>query len=302
MRILVDSPSKTIDLALTLSCGQAFRWVQNGDWWVGMLGNILVKMRRRRGYLEVQSSHPISENFIVEYLRLDDDLSSIMSELSRDHAFRHIAEKVQGIRILRQDPWECIISYICSRNCRISMIQRILSNICRRFGDEVRLGSCAEYSFPGPEAVSKAEVSELAGCGLRYGKRQAEELKNVAELVLGGVLNFNVLKRMPYHEAKASLISLCRGVGNKVADCVLLFSLDKLEAFPIDVWVARAITELYHEYLDKNLAGRIAKNPHLSNRDYESLSRFARSRFGRYAGYAQEYLYYWRRTHKLESI
>ncbi|MBS7625581.1 hypothetical protein KEJ51_00840 [Candidatus Bathyarchaeota archaeon] len=296
MKISVDSPSKTIDLALTLSCGQVFRWLQYGHSWVGTLGNTLIKIRQRKGYLEVQPSNPILRSTISDYLRLDDDLESIISELSGDTFFRQVAYEVRGLRILRQDPWECLISYICSRNSRISMIRRVLNNMCRRFGEKVTLGQYTNYTFPGPEEILNAKPSELIGCGLRYGRRQAEEIKNAAELVHKGILDFNVLKKIPYPEAKIELTSLCRGVGSKVADCVLLFSLEKLEAFPIDVWVARAMVNLYHDYLDKRLVKRVRSNHRLSNADYERLSMFARDRFGRYAGYAQEYLYHWIRT------
>jgi len=300
MKISVNSPSKAIDLTLTLSCGQVFRWVQYGGSWFGTLGKTLIKIRQRKGYLDVQSSHPILRSTISNYLRLDDDLESIISELSEDTVFSQVAYEVRGLRILRQDPWECLISYICSRNSRISMIRRVLNNICQRFGEKVTLGEYTNYTFPRPEEIVEAKLSELIGCGLRYGRVQAEEIKNAAELVQKGALDFNVLKRMSYPEAKTKLISLCRGVGSKVADCILLFSLEKIEAFPIDVWVARAMATLYHKYLDKRLVKRILSNPHLSNADYERLSRFARDHFGRYAGYAQEYLYHWIRTKNVE--
>lgn len=300
MKISVNSPSKAIDLALTLSCGQVFRWLQYGDSWVGTIGNTLVKIRQRKGYLEVQSSHPILRSTISDYLRLDDDLESIISGLSRDIFFRQVAYEVRGLRILRQDPWECLISYICSRNSRISMIRRVLNNMCRRFGEKVTLDRYTTYTFPRPEEILSVKPSELIGCGLRYGRRQAEEIKSAAELVHRGTLDFNMLKKMPYPEAKTELTSLCRGVGSKVADCVLLFSLEKLEAFPIDLWVARAMVTIYHKHLDKHLVKRIHSNPHLSNADYERLSMFARDRFGHYAGYAQEYLYHWIRTKTVE--
>ncbi len=295
MRIVLDIPSKALDLDHTMSCGQVFRWTKSGDWWLGTLGKALVRMRQKELCLEIQSSTPISRSMVESYLRLDDDLSQILRELLKDRTFRRVTESVQGIRVLRQDPWECLVSYIISRNCNIPMIRRVLNNLCQRFGEEIVWSNHVGYSFPTPESICEAELLDLTKCRFRYGKRQALELKEMAKLVCEGVIDFDMLKMMPYVEAKATLMSLDHGVGNKVADCVLLFSLEKLEAFPVDVWIARAVVQLYRSHIRPDLVRRVNTKSPLTPQDYRGLSHFGRLHFGRYAGYAQEYLYHWKR-------
>ena len=295
MIVKTDDPSRAIDLDLTFSCGQVFRWTKIEDGWVGIIGDSLVRLQQREGHLLVQSSAPLPKSRITSYLRLDDDLQSILKELSRDREFRKIVKSIPGLRMLRQDPWECLASFVCSRNCRVPMIRRIVRNISQRFGKRVTWGDYLDHSFPEAEIISQASLSELASCGLRYGRRQARELKELARLICEGEIDFGALKDTSYAEAKARLMSFDHGVGNKVADCVLLFSLEKLESFPVDVWVARTVAELYHDHLRPDLVSKAARGRSLTPRDYREISDFGRSHFGRYAGYAQEYIYHWKR-------
>jgi N-glycosylase/DNA lyase len=295
MNIDLDDYSKSIDLDRTLSCGQVFRWAKLNGWWCGVLGDSIIKIRQGEDRLEVLSSNSIPRIMIASYLRLDDDLSAIVKELCKDKTFRRIVARVRGIRILRQDPWECLVSYVCSRNCRIAMIRKVLNTLSCRFGQKVVWDGYIDYSFPTAEDVARAKLEDLIRCGLRYGRRQALELKEMSRLVCEGVIDFHKLRKMPYDEAKSTLMSYDHGVGNKVSDCILLFSLEKLEAFPVDVWIARALAQLYHFQLGRRFAKRIRDGRRLTVRDYKILSEFGRTHFGRYAGYAQEYLYYWRR-------
>ncbi|MCX6658848.1 MAG: hypothetical protein NTX81_00495 [Candidatus Bathyarchaeota archaeon] len=295
MNIVLDISPGHLDLDTTLRCGQVFRWTRLGDWWFGMLGDVMVKMRQEKQFLNVKTSAAISESKLEDYLRLDDDLGAIIGGLSKDRIFRSVANQVSGLRLLRQDPWECLVSYICSRNCKIAMISRILNNLSQKFGKKVVWKRSVNYCFPEPNALCQAELSEIASCGLRYGKRQAYELKQIAKLVCEGAIDFEILRRMTYSETKKILLSFDHGVGNKVADCVLLFSLEKLEAFPVDVWVGRAVVQLYGKFLGSEFIQRIDRTRHLSARDYGILSEFGQMHFGRYAGYAQEYLYHWTR-------
>lgn len=258
-----------------------------------MVGEEMIRMRQIGEVLEVGSPRPMAKSKVTHYLRFDDDMNSILKELSEDRWIREVMADLSGIRIVRQDPWECLVSYIISRNCNIPMIRRTLDNLCRRFGKRVVWGEYVDYCFPAPEVISQARSSELMGCNFRYGRRQALELKKMAELVSERTIDFATLRRMPYEEAKSTLISFDHGVGNKVADCVLLFSLEKLEAFPVDVWVARAVAQLYQRLLDPDLVNRIRRERRLTPKDYKCISDFGRQRFGRYAGYAQEYLYHW---------
>jgi len=263
-----------------------------------MVGEEMIRMRQTGDLLEVESPRPVAESKITRYLRFDDDLGSILKELSKDSRLREVMAEVGGIRIVRQDPWECLVSYIVSRNCSIPMIRRTLDNLCRKFGKKIVWEESIDYGFPAPEMISQAEPSELVKCSLRYGRRQALELRKMAEFVSEGTMDFAALKRMPYEEAKSALMSFDNGVGNKVADCVLLFSLEKLEAFPVDVWVARAVAQLYQKHLDSESVDRIKREHRLTPKDYKCVSDFGRRRFGRYAGYAQEYLYHWIRLQR----
>ena len=257
------------------------------------MGEEMIRMRQTGDFLEVESPRPVAKSKITRYLRFDDDLGSILRELSRDSRLREVIAEVSGIRIVRQDPWECLVSFIISRNCSIPMIRRILDNLCDKFGKMVAWDEHVDHSFPAPGMISQAEPSELMKCGLRYGRRQALELKKMSGFVSEGMMDFTALRRMPYEEAKSMLMSFDHGVGNKVADCVLLFSLEKLEAFPVDVWVARAVAQLYEKYLGSELVDRIKRERRLTPKDYRCVSDFGRQRFGHYAGYAQEYLYHW---------
>lgn len=295
MNVDLDDNSKSIELDRTLSCGQVFRWAKLSGWWLGVLDDKMIKIRQQGDRLEVRSSNSIPKTTIISYLRLDDDLHAIVKELCKDETFRTIVARVRGIRILRQDPWECLVSYICSRNCRIVMIRKVLNTLSCRFGQKIVWDGYIDYSFPTAETVARAKLEDLMKCGLRYGRIQALELREMAKLVCEGVIDFDKLRKMPYGEAKSTLMSYDHGIGNKVSDCILLFSLEKLEAFPVDVWIARALAQLYHFQLGRRLAKRIRDGRHLTVRDYKILSEFGRMHFGRYAGYAQEYLYYWRR-------
>ena len=257
------------------------------------MGEEMIRMRQTDEFLEAESPRPVAKSRITRYLRFDDDLDLILGELSHDRRLREVIAEVSGIRIVRQDPWECLVSFIISRNCNIPMIRRTLDSLCRKFGKKVAWDEHVDYSFPAPGVISQAEPSELIKCGLRYGRRQALELKKMAEFVSEGMMDFSSLRRTPYEEAKSALMSFDHGVGNKVADCVLLFSLEKLEAFPVDVWVARAVAQLYEKYLGSELVDRIKRERRLAPKDYRCISDFGRQRFGRYAGYAQEYLYHW---------
>ncbi|MEM2942321.1 MAG: DNA glycosylase [Candidatus Bathyarchaeia archaeon] len=293
MEIQLDQPSRPISLDDTLSCGQVFRWVRQGGWWLGMVDGVPTRMRQKGELLEVESASLLAESSVARFLRLDDDLDSILRELSRDDLVRKVFADVRGVRIVRQDPWECLVSYILSRNCSIPVIERMLNNMCCRFGDRIEWGGHVYYRFPEPESILGVKPIELVRCSLRYGRRQAFELKKIARLVSDGIIDFDALGRMSYEDARSTLISFDHGIGRKVSDCILLFSLEKLEAFPVDVWVSRAVAQLYHTRLKPELVRRIRCRSRLTAKDYDSISAFGRQLFGRYAGYAQMYLYHW---------
>lgn len=290
MDFVLDKSVTPFNLDHTLNCGQAFRWKKLGDWWYGLVGENVAKLKQADGKL-VFYTYPEQKNvdFIEDYFRLDDDLRHILSRINRDAEVNKAIEKFYGLRIIRQDPWECLISYICATNANIPGIKNVVSSMARNFGKKVIFESQEFHAFPKPDALARASLAELGTCGLGY---RARYVLGTSRLISSGAVQFESLKGLDYEDARAKLLAL-PGVGQKVADCVLLFSLDKLEAFPVDIWVKRIVLERYPEHFDSfGLSDKGA----VASREYHAISAFGRGHFGKYAGYAQEYLFYYRRS------
>jgi N-glycosylase/DNA lyase len=288
MRITLNL-SDPFDLEATLCCGQAFRWERQGEWWHGVVGERVIKIRQAGQSLEIQNT---DDSFARNYFGLHDDLTSILSQISKDEHVRQAVDMFQGLRILRQDPWECLISYICATYKNIAAIKQMLYNLSRRFGRKVSLDSQDFYAFPKPGKLAEASEVELAECGLGYRVRYVQE---TARIVYYGLFDLENLRKKSYEQARAELLNL-PGVGPKAADCILLFSLEKLQSFPIDVWIRRAILKHYADHFSGELVARISEKESLTNSEYKELSLFGRRYFGEFAGYAQEYLYHYERT------
>jgi N-glycosylase/DNA lyase len=283
------------DLGFTLCCGQAFRWNKLGEWWYGVVGEYVFKIRQTGNVLEFEN---INVKFIRNYFGLDDDLPKILSQISKDAHIMQAVEAFKGLRILRQDPWECLISYICATYKNIQAIKQMLSNLSKKFGDKIRFDGYDFYAFPTPERLAKATAQELAKCGLGY---RAKYVSETAKMVYENGFEFESLMKIAYGRAKEELLNF-PGVGLKVADCVLLFSLGKLEAFPVDVWIRRVILRYYAEHFPTGLIKKISEKRSLSDSEYGRLSLFGREYFGEYAGYAQEYLYHYERMHSNSAL
>jgi N-glycosylase/DNA lyase len=202
-------------------------------------------------------------------------------------------QEFSGLRILRQDPWECLVSYICATYKSIPAIKNMIQRLCAKFGDETRFEGYSYHFFPTPATLTKATAAELEQCGLGY---RAKYVAETAKMVHENCVDFGRLRSMQYEQAREELLRF-PGVGRKVADCVLLFSLGKLEAFPVDVWMQRAILRHYAEHLPRELVTKMKRDKPLGNVDHERLGQFGRSYFGECAGYAQEYLYHYERLH-----
>jgi N-glycosylase/DNA lyase len=253
-----------LNLDATLDSGQVFRWHREGEWWTGVVGDRSVRLRQKGDSLKVEGD--ADEPFLRSYLRLDDDLEVIYQEISRDECIAGIIDHFRGMRLIRQDPWECSASYLLASYSNVPRIKKMIENVCRAYGRKLPDG---KYSFPTP--VELAEGSEdIATCRLGY---RADWIKCYARSVADGEFDLERLGRLDYHEA-VSYLKTVKGIGDKVADCIALFSLDHLEACPVDVRIARAMKEIY------GVSG-----------SYKKVSEYARRHFGRYAGYAQEYLY-----------
>ena len=281
--------SVPFDLGFTLCCGQAFRWDKQGDWWRGVVGEHVFKIRQSGNILEFEN---INARFVKNYFGLDDDLLNIFSQIRKDKHLIHAIEAFKGLRILRQDPWECLISYICATYKNIQAIKQMLSSLCKKLGDKIYFDGYDFYTFPAPQRLAKATAKELAKCGLGYRARYVSE---TAKMVYENDFELESLRKLSYEKAKEELLNFL-GVGLKVADCVLLFSLGKLDAFPVDVWIKRVILKYYATNFPNEFTRKISGKKSLTSLEYEKLNLFGRKYFGDYAGYAQEYLYHYERT------
>ncbi len=293
MEIKLDKSTAPFNLERTLNCGQLFRWQKLGDWWYGVVADRVIKIKQRSEGLIFQI-FPETPNqvFIDNYLRLDDDLPSILSEISKDEHMRKAIDLFCGLRICRQEPWECLISYICATYKNIPAIKKMVNSIAQRFGTKLTFDGYDFYAFPKQNDLAQACPKDLRSCGLGF---RAERVLQTAKLVDSGEISLESLKSIEYGDARRKLLSL-PGVGQKVADCVLLFSLEKLEAFPIDVWMKRAATTIYTSHFDSSFIKRVSSKSSLTTTEYGVIGSFGREYFGRYAGYAQEYLFHFLRT------
>ena len=236
----------------------------------------VIRISQDREELLVDSK--LSPEFFSRYFRFDDNLSSIYKSIDRDLLIDRAIRKYEGLRLIRQDPWECLISYMLSTASSIPMIQKRISLLSQFFGQELEEGY---FSFPDPETLATADLSKLNECKLGF---RNESIKDAALQVHSGDLDLEVLFRLEYKYARDRLMRI-RGIGEKVADCVLLFAYGKLEAFPVDTHIKQIIQ---HYHIDDNFF-----------EDCASLSKmgdWGREYFGPYCGYAQQYLYYQKRV------
>lgn len=290
MELRLDESTTPFSLDYTLSCGQTFRWEKMDDWWYGVVDRNVVKIRQRDDKLLFYTFPEEGDvEFIESYFRLDDDLPYILSQINKDVEIEKAIQRFYGLRIVRQDPWECLISYICATNANIHLIKNMILNMARGLGRRIDFEGRRFYTFPEPVALARASLNELRRCKSGY---RAKYVLETSRRILDGELQLDSLRKLGYEGARKRLASL-PGVGPKVADCVLLFSLGKLEAFPVDIWVKRIILELYGtRFPGAEASGKKTPTPG----EYERISSFGRRYFGRYAGYAQEYLFYYGRT------
>ena len=279
--------NEPLGLAATLESGQAFRWRreeptgEESPWFDGVAFANAIRVRQVDGGVEWSTS-PDSEvsmaPILRDYLRLDDDFAAITSALSFDDTLREGFAEYRGLRILRQEPWECLVSFICSANNNIPRITRNIEDMAAAFGSPVEGSADGRNAFPSPAQLADAGESRLRELGLGF---RAKYVAAAAKRVDAGEIDLFSLREASYQDALDALIEFA-GVGDKIANCVMLFSLDKREAFPVDVWIDRALREWYFSDSDEN----VTRN---------QMRAWAQSRFGQYAGYANQYLFHGRR-------
>jgi N-glycosylase/DNA lyase len=277
----LQSLHHSFDPVVSINSGQVFLWEKHGDSWYGIHGERVIKFTRQDGHIEF-TSFPEDRLCDQRMFRLGDDIKAILGEISRDPLVSRLVKAYPGLRLMRQEPHQCLFSFACATNTNIPMIRRMLNSMTRKFGRVTKVDGIEFHTFPSATDINRASIDELRACGLGY---RAKAIKAAAHAIAVGQLDFDALKSASYDEAKKELLQVY-GIGNKIADCVLLFSLEKLDSFPIDVWIARALAGHYSWLHEKKFGDKITP------RQYQQLSGSARGYFGRYAGYAQQYLYY----------
>ncbi len=249
------------DLSLCLDCGQAFRWTNKGNIWEGVAyGKHLEIEQTERELVFYNCTEEDFKNIWSDYFDLQCDYSRILASYNDEHLKNAITE-YPGIRILRQEPWEALCSFIISQNNNIPRIKGIIERLCEEFGE----GEKGKKAFPSAERLSKLTVEDLAP--LRAGFR-AKYIIDAAQKVASGEVSFAKINESPIEIGREELQKI-KGVGAKVAECTLLYGFHKIEAFPIDVWVKRIMSEMYPNGLPECTKGT--------------------------EGIAQQYLFHWRR-------
>ena len=292
MEIQLDQLAMPFSLEHTLGCGQVFRWRKSSDWWYGVVNERVVKISQANDKLQFQIFlEGMDVNFVRNYFRLDDNLPHVLNQINKDEHIARAVQSLRGLRIIRQDPWECLISYICATNINIPAIKNMILNLSKRFGKKITFDGFEFYTFPRPINLANSDLKDIRKCKLGL---RAERVLETSRIINSKKFHLEALRKMDYEKAKRELLSL-PGIGQKVADCVLLFSLDKLVAFPVDVWMRRIILETYLEYFERGFIEKALRKRSITPHEYKEISSFGRKYFGEYAGYAQEYLFHFKR-------
>lgn len=269
---------KDFNLTHIFDCGQCFRWNKEEDGsYTGVVKNMILNVEQDGSNVIFNNANMDDyENILKEYFDLDTDYSEIKRFVNTDEIMAKAIKFGEGIRILDQDEWETMISFMISANNRIPMIKKVIENLSTSFGDFIGSYRGRDYfSFPTAEQLSKATLDKITECKAGF---RSPRLKEAAERFLNEKEIIYNIKNTSYDEGLAYLKTY-KGIGDKVANCILLFSMRQFETFPVDVWVRRVMQELY---VDKDTKDK-------------DIRKFAENKFGKYSGYAQQYLFYYAR-------
>ncbi len=275
---------RDFDTTHIFECGQCFRWRREPDGsYTGVVRGRVANVDYGNGRLVIRNATPEDfERIWFDYFDLGRDYAKIKQAVSIDGIMKKAVEFGSGIRLLKQEPWETLISFILSSNNRIPRIMKIIDDISRLYGEELEYNGRSFYGFPDAQCLAARSLEEIQAC--RGGYRCAYIQRTAARAVSGefDFLRLADLADLGASEARNYLMQL-HGVGGKVADCVLLYSGTRYDVFPTDVWVRRVMEELYF----KRETG------------FKEIQQFAAENFGEYAGMAQQYLFYYAREHKI---
>ena len=245
-----------------------------------MIGTRWVRLRSEPGSIAAETAAPVADwDWLAHYLQLRVDLSEVLRAFPDDEPMRAAVAACRGLRLLRQDPWECLASFILSSTKQIVQIRQIITLLCERYGEPLAVAPAwpAAFAFPCPARLAHATEAELRACKMGF---RAPYLRSTAGMIASGQFDLDRLQGLPVEVARAELMKL-PGVGRKIADCVLLFAYGFQSAFPVDVWVMKALRQLYFPRRRVTL---------------QRLYQFAATHFGPRAGYAQQYLFHYMRT------
>jgi N-glycosylase/DNA lyase len=261
----------------TLECGQFFRYTKAMETYIVQSSDRIFSIWQKSDSVLYEG---VDGAFLTHFFRLDEDLDSVLKEIDRDPIIHRAIQKYRGMRLIRQDPWECFLSFLCSSAKAIPQIRCIIESLCKSSGRKVPFGNYISYGFPEPQSIKPSPQLESIQAGFRtHYLIEAGRCIDRHQLL--------ALKSLPHLGARQRLMKLA-GVGKKVADCVLLYSLDFLEAFPIDTWIKKGLQESY--FNGRRVGGK-------------AMEEFVSKHFGPYAGYAQLYLYhFWRNSKPDEKV
>ncbi len=286
-RILLPKP---FSLGLTLLCGQCFRWEgpNNHSWFEGVAGGACWKLQQEGDFLNWQCGTErvrgrAAEEWLSHYLSLDDDLAGWVKEYADHPMLEQSIKTLEGLRLIRQEPWECCVSYMFAQGLSVKVIRQALRKFCAAYGGPVE-GAPGVYAFPEPEQLVGLTAHVLKPFTNNYHAR-ADRIIRAARVVKTGVISLPHLRTLPCDDARSALMGL-DGIGPKIADCILLFSLDQASAFPVDRWVLRAMKRHFRSV---KLLGAGEEAPTASQ--YPKIVGKARRHLGPRCGLASEYLF-----------
>ena len=268
-------------------CGQCFRWnLEDDESYTGVVGENVINVKKEQNNIIIKGVFKDNiEDVYTRYFDLETNYEKIKEELaSIDDNMKKSIEYGKGIRILHQNVWEALISFIISANNNIPRIKGIIERLSKKYGKEIIWNNKSYYTFPTPEELSKASVKDLRLLGLGFRDTRVFETTRMVKEKIIDIQKLEKIKDV--NKLREELLKF-PGVGPKVADCIMLFSMKKYEVFPIDVWVKRVMTELYFSK-DENI---VKINP-----NNQKILEFASNKFGKLAGLAQQYLFYYRRN------
>lgn len=274
---------KSFELEHIFECGQCFRWnkQENGSYIGTFKHNVFKVEKQTNRIIFTGICDGDIQNICNEYFSLNEDYEKIKKNLAKiDKYLKKSIEFGKGIRILHQDLWETLISFIISANNNIPRIKKIIERLSQNYGKKIEFEGKKYYTFPSPEELAKASVEDLRNLGLGF--RDVRVYETTQRVLKGKIDLQKIEKEKRIEEIEKNLLEI-PGVGPKVADCIMLFALKKYQVFPIDVWVRRVMSELYFENKEQKP---------------QKIKQFVEQYFGDKAGLAQQYLFYWRRELK----